>query len=86
MLRKDREELVAKCSPGSTLLDREELMLSITELANYCNDLELEISKICNKCKKCNLAHNGLGGCNNSVDGKPRITEKPDTEWGGWFG
>ena len=86
MLRKDREELVAKCSPGLNSLPREELVMNILELTNYCDELELEISKLCNKCKRCRLTQDGPGYCKSLAEGKPIAEEKSDTNWGSWFG
>jgi len=86
MLRKDREELVEKCTPGSNSLAREELVHNIIELVNYCNELELEISKLCKICKKCRLTQDGPGYCKNLAEGTPIAEEKSDTNWGNWFG
>ena len=86
MVRKEREELIAKCTPGSTVLNRDELMFHVLQLANYCNELELEISRMCQSCKKCKLAHDSSGVCNNWIVTKSEHIRKSANSWNDWFG
>ena len=86
MVRKDREDLIALCIPGSSALDREELMFDVLQLANYCSELELEISRMCNTCSKCKFAHDGNGICNNWIAGKSKHKREAASAWNDWFG
>ena len=85
MIRKEREELAAKCNEGSTL-EQKDLIESILQLTKYCNELEYEISKMCNTCRKCQLAFDGNGDCHNRMAFKSKTKKDTTPGWNNWFG
>ena len=86
MIRIERKKLLERCKPDSPEIESKELMYYITRLCDYCDELEIEISRMCKTCEKCKLAPNGTGSCNNWVTSKAKKRRKQESTWSGWFG
>ena len=85
MKRKEREELAIKYKQGPAS-QQEDLINHIIKLTRYCNELEYEISKMCNTCRKCQLAFDGNGDCHNRMAFKKKAKRDSGSNWNNWFG
>jgi len=86
MVRNERKNLLDRCNPDSPSIEAAELMYYINQLADYCDELEFEISRMCKTCRKCKLALGGSGDCKNWVVAKTKQKSKSANVWNDWFG